>query len=75
MADNIERLRDAGFTIKTPMPEEYEAVLQELGDDEVETLISVKQRLDVAQVSLRAETLDYVTYLKKQDYVNYFVPF
>jgi hypothetical protein len=66
MADNMERLRDEDFIINTPMPEQYEAVLQGLSDQEMETLISVKRRFDEAQIALGRD---------KQDYVNYFLPF
>lgn len=66
MPDNIERLREEGFTINMPMPDEYETVLRDLSDDQVATLITVKRRLDEAQVALDAPP---------QDYVNYFLPF
>jgi hypothetical protein len=66
MADNMERLRDEDFIINTPMPDQYEAVLQGLSDQEMETLISVKRRFDEAQIALGRD---------KQDYVNYFLPF
>lgn len=66
MADNMERLRDEDFIINTPMPKQYEAVLQGLSDQEMETLISVKRRFDEAQIALGRD---------RQDYVNYFLPF
>jgi hypothetical protein len=66
MADNMERLRDEDFIINTPMPDQYEAVLQGLSDQEMETLISVKRRFDEAQIALGRD---------RQDYVNYFLPF
>jgi hypothetical protein len=65
MPDNIERLRKEGFTVNTPMPEEYERVLRELSNAEMETLISVTRRLDEARVARGAE---------KDDWTNYFLP-
>ena len=62
MPDNIERLEQEGV-IRTPMPEEYEAVFRDLSDEEVNMLISVKKRLDEAQVSLGAEADDYTGFL------------
>lgn len=55
MAGNVERLQHAGYTIKTPLPQEYEEAFEALSDGEVEALISVKERFDEAQVSLGGE--------------------
>ena len=62
MADNIERLEQEGV-IRTPMPAEYEAVLRDLSDDEVDTLVSVKKRLDKAHVGLGADADHYTKFL------------
>jgi hypothetical protein len=62
MADNIERLEQEGV-IRTPMPDEYEAVLRDLSDEEVDTLISVKKRLDEAHVGIGADADHYTKFL------------
>lgn len=49
MASNVERLKEAGFTVKEPLPGEYQAVIDDLTEEEVVVLISVKQRLDEAE--------------------------
>jgi hypothetical protein len=71
MPDNITRLREAGFTIKTPMPEEYERVLQDLGDAEMDALtqmdalVSLIRRLDEVRVARDAE---------KDEHANWILP-
>jgi hypothetical protein len=62
-ASNVERLEAAGVIIKTPLPEEYESVIQELDDEEVGAIIRVKERLDKAQADAGMA------------YAEYFVPF
>jgi hypothetical protein len=46
---NLERLRDAGYFIKTPLPPEYEQVINDWSQEEVDALISVKAKLDLAE--------------------------
>ena len=46
MTSNAERLEDAGFIKKTPLPEPYDTVVAELSEAEVDALVSAKQRLD-----------------------------
>ncbi|HYQ10479.1 MAG TPA: aroma-sacti cluster domain-containing protein [Gaiellaceae bacterium] len=45
----VDALRDAGFDIKSPLPEAYEDVIEGLSDEELKALIDVKLRLDEAQ--------------------------
>jgi hypothetical protein len=46
---NARRLLDAGFRIKFPLPDEYNDVLEGMSGDEVNLLISMKERLDNAE--------------------------
>lgn len=62
MADNFERLQEEGV-IRTPMPDDYEAVIRNLSDEEADVLISVRRRLEEARVSMNAEEDDYSKYL------------
>ncbi len=63
---NVARLKDAGFTVKEPLPDEYQAVIDELSDEEVVVLISVKQRLDEAEGNTPPET---------ESHTSFFFPF
>jgi hypothetical protein len=45
MTDTMKRLESAGFSVSR-MPEEQQAVLADLSDEEVRVLTSIKQRLD-----------------------------
>jgi hypothetical protein len=47
---NLERLQAVGL-IRQDLPEDHMAVVDSLTDDEVETLVSVKKRLDEADES------------------------
>ena len=61
---NIQRLLDGGFDIKTPLPQQYQDVIEGLSDDEVELLINVKARLDEASASgTEPEVAHYSAYL------------
>lgn len=62
MADNFERLQEEGV-IRTPMPDEYEAVIRGLSDEEADVLISVRRRLEEARVSIDAEEDHYTRFL------------
>jgi len=62
-ASNVERLEAAGVITKTPLPDAYESIIQELDDDDVAAIIRVKERLD----GVEAEA--------KMSYTEYFVPF
>ena len=44
-----QRLRDVGILASDDLPEEYAAVVDSLTPHELETLVSVKKRLDLAQ--------------------------
>jgi len=69
MPDNIERLREAGYMIKTPMPEEYERVLEGLSDAEMDaltqmdSLISLMHRLEEARVARHGEEHEWTSYV------------
>jgi hypothetical protein len=74
MPDNIERLREAGFTIKTPLPEEYEQVLEDLSEAEMDELTKMdalnslmarldKARLERASVTQDADEDDHKTWI------------
>lgn len=61
---NIDRLRDEGFLIKTPMPQQYSDAIEELSDDDVAALIRVKNRLEEAAASgTEPEVAHYSAYL------------
>jgi hypothetical protein len=44
LASNLERLQAAGVASKTPIREPYASVIEELSEEEVAALISVKSR-------------------------------
>jgi DNA-binding HxlR family transcriptional regulator len=48
MSSNLEALEAAGVIVKTPLPDAYAEVLNDLTEEEVEIIVSVKQRLDQA---------------------------
>jgi hypothetical protein len=60
---NVDRLQDEGFSIKTPLPAEYEQVIEGLSPEELDVLVSVKQRLDEAQALTSPEVGSYTEYL------------
>ena len=61
--DNIQRLRDEGFEIKTPLPQQYADVIEGLSEDEISLLIGIKNRLDAAAESgTEAEVAHYSAY-------------
>jgi len=63
--NNIQRLRDeGGFVIKTPLPEQYARVLEDLDDSQITLLIEIKQRLDeAAESGTDPEVAHYLAYL------------
>ncbi len=63
---NAERLQRAGFRIETTMPQPYMDVIAGLTDEEVDTLIEVKRRLDEVEAS---------TVGAEQPWDVFFVPF
>jgi len=69
MADNIERLREAGYMIQTPMPEEYQTVLEGLSEAEMDaltqmdSLFSLMHRLDEARVARGGEEHEWTSYV------------
>lgn len=50
---NLARLQEAGFAIKYPLPEEYEEVIEELDDEQVALLITLKRRIEEAEAKTR----------------------
>jgi hypothetical protein len=44
--DNVRRLEEEGMFRKTPLPERYQQVINDLPKESVDALISVKQRFD-----------------------------
>ena len=61
---NIQRLQSEGFVIKTPMPQQYEDVIEGLSDDEISLLIGIKNRLeDAAGSGTEPEVAHYSAYL------------
>jgi hypothetical protein len=60
---NLERLQDAGFIIKTPLPPQYAQALADMSDQEVDALISAKQRLDEAQAATEPEVAHYAAFM------------
>jgi hypothetical protein len=44
-----ERLRDAGIITADELPEEYASVVASLTPDELEMLVSIKERLNLAE--------------------------
>jgi hypothetical protein len=52
---NYERLLQAEVIYEGDLPDEYREVVDGLTDDETDVLISVKQRLDAADVDRGAE--------------------
>ena len=49
-AGNLQRLQAAGLILQA-LPEEHQAVVDKLTADEVDILVSIKQRLDAADES------------------------
>jgi hypothetical protein len=47
----LEKLEAAGVILKGPLPDEYAEVLEGLSDEEIDVIVSVKQRLDEAGAS------------------------
>jgi hypothetical protein len=61
-SDNLRALQDAGFFIKTPLPSEYQEVLDSLTAAEVELLISIKTKFDAAEGLTAKEVGPYIAY-------------
>ena len=53
-SEQLQRLREAGLMIVTPVPAEYEQVIEEMSEEEFDVLRSFTQRL--AQVSPDVES-------------------
>ena len=60
--DNLGALEAAGFTIKTPMPSEYQVIVDGLTPEEVELLVALKRKFDDAQRSTAPEVPPYTTF-------------
>ena len=45
MNGNADRLREAGLIADTPLPDRYYEVIEQMTPDEVEALVSLRQRL------------------------------
>jgi hypothetical protein len=43
---NLERLQAAGIAVKTPLSEPHRSIVDEMSDQEVDALISLKGRFD-----------------------------
>jgi predicted Fe-Mo cluster-binding NifX family protein len=59
---NIAALRNAGWGIKTPLPEAYEDVIESLSDTELQVLIDVTTRLEAAESQTAPEAGPYRAY-------------
>ena len=68
MGTNVDRLREAGFLKGETLPEPYHAVVEGLSDEEIETLVNVKRRLDEEREFARRSDPDV------PDYVDHLVP-
>lgn len=62
----IESLRNAGFLVKSPLPNKYEKVIEGLSTEELRVLVNLKKRLDQAELETSPET---------GSYREYFLPF
>jgi hypothetical protein len=63
---NIERLNAEGFEIDTDIPKEYAEVIEDLRPDEIELIIDVTRRLDLAQkraLDCDPKAQPYTTYM------------
>ena len=63
---NIERLNAEGFEIDTDIPKEYKKVIEDLRPDEIELIIDVTRRLDLAQkqaLDCDPKAQPYTTYM------------
>jgi|SwirhisoilCB1_FD_contig_31_7132924_length_413_multi_9_in_0_out_0_1 hypothetical protein len=63
---NIERLNAEGFEIDTDIPKEYAEVIEDLRPDEIELIIDVTRRLDLAQehaLKCDPKAQPYTTYM------------
>jgi hypothetical protein len=60
---NLGKLQDAGMIIKTPLPEPYADVINSLSGDEVDVLVSVKQRLDEAGGNAKPPLEHFATFI------------
>ena len=60
---NLQRLLDAGYPIKTPLPAEYEQAIEDMSVQEVEALISAKERLEAAEQKTEPHVPSYVFFI------------
>ena len=60
---NVRQLQEKGFAIKWPLPEAYEEIIEGLGQDQIDLLISIKERFDRAQAETPAEVGSYAAYI------------
>lgn len=58
-SQNLQRLKNAGYFIKSPLPSEYEQVIEGWSEEEVDALISVKESLDLAEQRTEAHVPPY----------------
>jgi hypothetical protein len=61
--EKIERLREAGFIVKTPLPAEYEEFIDGLDWDQIGLIIDIKVRLDDAEAKTAAEVGPLASYI------------
>jgi hypothetical protein len=60
---NIQRLRKAGYDIKRHLPQEYKDVFDDLSEEEVSALETVKKKLEAAERKAPPEVAGYLAYL------------
>jgi hypothetical protein len=60
--ENLRQLREAGFIVKTPLPEEYESVIGDLSADQVSVLAEVKLLFDAAQEKTQGDVAPYMVF-------------
>jgi hypothetical protein len=58
---NVEKLHAAGLVNTTSLPGPYHDVVKNLSGDEVNALVSIKQRLDKAEQDHKSEAGDEAT--------------
>ena len=62
LSSKMKRLEKAGYRFKVPLPAKYEEVFDKLTAAEIAALVSVKTKLDKAEVKTDAETGSYLAY-------------
>ena len=60
--ENLGDLKAAGFNIKSPLPDEYQEVLEGLTEEEVALLVDIKRRFDEAERATPGHVAPFTTY-------------